>query len=63
MAAPVVFGAATIMANLCAAEVAAHWVFGMGEPNLNYKFDVLGFAIGRPSKIEALRWVVKYLEK
>ncbi len=57
MAAPIVFGSATVMANLCASEVAARWVFQMGSPEASYSFNIF---TGEPDdkrlpKTEALR--------
>ena len=57
LAAPLVHGSVTVMANLCASEVAAKWVFQMGSPEAAYEFDVF---TGEPDsnrlpKTEALR--------
>jgi hypothetical protein len=60
MAAPIIFGSATVMANLCASEVAARWVFQMGSPEAEYSFNIF---TGEPDdkrlpKTEALRWAL-----
>ena len=60
MAAPIVFGSATVMANLCASEVAAYWTFKMGSPDASYSFDIFTGEPDnkRPPKTEALRWAL-----
>ncbi len=64
-AAPIVYGSSTIMMNLSAAEIAAKWVFEMGEPRTPYAFDLYtGEPISqgdscRPPRMEALRFIAK----
>ena len=41
LAAPIVFGSCTIMANICPAEIASNLVFEMGEPKASYTFNAL----------------------
>ena len=58
-AGPVVFGPATLMANLCPTEVSSKWVFEMGEPKERYEFDVFGNPDGRPAKADCKRFVAQ----
>ena len=56
-----VFGPSTIMLNLCPAEIAAKWVFEMGEPRITYRFNAVTGEPdnSRPPKLEALRYIAK----
>jgi len=49
------------MINLCPSELAAVWVFVIGEPSVSeYKFDkTTGACQGRPSKTDARRYVAR----
>lgn len=63
IAAPIVFGSATVMANLCPAEIACKWVFEMGEPRIKYEFNTMTGEPDstRPPKLESLRWAEENL--
>jgi hypothetical protein len=47
------------MANLCPTEVAAKWVFEMGEPKHKYTFAASGEPEGRPNKDDCRRYVAQ----